>query len=122
MVTRKARRSSGALLIGLLAVLCAFQFVPSSLQAARAANPSPQGPTPQGAVQLNVSYCTGGATDLKMDIYFPDGAPTGPAPVALYVHGGGWSSGDKSWIGHVMDPNLLTAKGFLVAAINYRLA
>lgn len=45
----------------------------------------------------------------------------GPAPLFLYIHGGGFRSGDKS----SLRPTLLAAaleEGFAVAAINYRLS
>ena len=71
-------------------------------------------------VESDVTYCTGGGVPLLADIYPPQTADTKPAPVVLYVHGGGWTSGDKSsasmWAG------LLARRGYLVASINYRLA
>jgi acetyl esterase/lipase len=73
-----------------------------------------------GAVLRDVTYCKGGAVDLKMDLYFPKVASSAPMPVVLYVHGGSWSSGDKS------EATLLTADllnyGYLVASVDYRLA
>ncbi len=48
-----------------------------------------------------------------LDLYLPD---TKPAPLVLWVHGGGWKSNDKSW---VLVPYLV-AKGYAVASINYR--
>jgi acetyl esterase/lipase len=52
-----------------------------------------------------------------MDVYFPESG--GPWPVLLYVHGGGWMHGDKSDVGMFAD--LMTAQGYLVVSINYRL-
>src|SRR5450759_4128216 len=49
-----------------------------------------------GTVERDVTYCTGGSTALKMDIYYPRQSDGRPAPVALNVHGGGWTSGDKA--------------------------
>src|SRR5690242_5619560 len=69
-----------------------------------------------------VTYCMAGETALKMDLYFPAPLEVGPAPVALYIHGGGWAGGDKSWIGRVVPAETLAARGYLVAAVNYRLA
>ena len=70
-----------------------------------------------GAVELDVSYCTPDDVPQKMDIYYPTSG--GPWPVLLYVHGGGWSEGDKTegaaWRG-------MTERGFLVISVNYRLA
>lgn len=52
-----------------------------------------------------------------MDVYIPDAG--GPWPVLVYVHGGAWMHGDKSEAG--MFARLMTAQGYLVAAVNYRL-
>jgi len=66
----------------------------------------------------NVAYVSGGHARQIMDIYTPTGA-TGPLPVVLYVHGGGWNSGDaESYL------NLWPGLGqgtFAIAAVNYRL-
>lgn len=52
-----------------------------------------------------------------MDVYFPDSG--GPWPVLVYVHGGSWMRGDKSEAG--MFARIMTAQGYLVVSINYRL-
>jgi acetyl esterase/lipase len=40
-------------------------------------------------------------------------------PVVIYVHGGGWHSGDKAEVHN--KPQALTDRGFVLASINYRL-
>jgi acetyl esterase/lipase len=52
-----------------------------------------------------------------MDLYFPDSG--GPWPVLAYVHGGSWMHGDKTEA--IMFADRMTARGYLVASINYRL-
>ena len=42
-----------------------------------------------------------------------------PAPLVLYIHGGGWQGGDKSSLGAAAIQRYLDA-GIAVAAINYR--
>ena len=86
------------------------------------ATPSPI-PTPTfafekfGTAELDVTYCTPTDMPQQMDIYYPISG--GPWPVLLYVHGGGWSEGDKAegagW-------RSMTEHGFLVVSVNYRLA
>ena len=44
----------------------------------------------------------------------------GPAPLVVYIHGGGWNGGDKGGI-KAADVEKLLASGTSVAAINYRL-
>ena len=63
-----------------------------------------------------------GQTDtLLLDIYKPIGDTNCQRPVLILVHGGSWISGSKN------DPNILllaeefASKGYVVAAINYRL-
>jgi acetyl esterase/lipase len=52
-----------------------------------------------------------------MDVYFP--AAGGPWPGLVYVHGGAWMHGDKSEA--AMFARLMTAQGYLVVSVNYRL-
>lgn len=77
--------------------------------------------TTSGKVERDVTYCTGGGTSLKMDVYYPQGG-SGLTPAVLYVHGGGWSSGSKTAGAGAETISALVAKGFLVAAVDYRLA
>ena len=72
-------------------------------------------------VQRDVTYCTINGVELKMDMYFPKNT-TEATPLVIFIHGGGWSKGDKGR-GHGMTelPPLLSA-GFTVVSLNYRLA
>lgn len=70
---------------------------------------------------IDVTYCTMGGVELKMDAYFPDDRSQ-PVPVVVYVHGGGWAAGDKHGgpgPGYTVS---LLQNGFAVFSINYRLA
>jgi acetyl esterase/lipase len=81
-----------------------------------------------------VEYCRPDGVPLAMDLYMPPAAArTGrPAPVALYVHGGG-AIGDRKMYGAgaslanhqgaLFTPlqQQLNARGFVVAAIDHRL-
>jgi len=74
-----------------------------------------------GTVDNDVTYCTMDGVALKMDVYYPS-ENSGRFAVTMYVHGGGWSSGDKAkGAGAVEFPELQKA-GFLVVSVNYRLA
>jgi len=69
----------------------------------------------------DITYCTAGNVELKMDMYYPT-MDAASLPVVVYVHGGGWTSGDKtSGTGIRFIPTLIE-RGFLVVAINYRLS
>jgi acetyl esterase/lipase len=55
----------------------------------------------------------------KMDIYIPNS--TGPYPVIIWVHGGGYNSGDKE-NNDSNSPKQGLARGYVVVSINYRLS
>lgn len=82
-----------------------------------------------GAAELrrDVVYGHAGATPLLLDAWVPDGARL--HPVAILVHGGGWSGGDKAGSERPGSGNDITpwfaplqAAGFTTFSINYRLA
>jgi alpha-L-fucosidase 2 len=71
------------------------------------------------AQQPNIEYGQADGQPLRLDAFVPEGA--GPFPIAIVIHGGGWSSGDKA-----VDPapvlKALAAARFTSFSINYRLA
>jgi len=67
----------------------------------------------------DTTYCTMDGVPLKMDLYFRESEA--PWHVLLYVHGGSFTSGDKRNGSGVVDIPAMTARGYAVAAINYRL-
>ena len=92
------------LLIGLLAV--AFGF-------SRACAGEPEQPIPTSS---NVPY----GPDARNVLDFWKAKGDGPRPLVVYIHGGGWLTGDKSKKGPAIKPFL--DSGISFAAINYRLA
>ncbi|MEK6302163.1 MAG: alpha/beta hydrolase [Acidobacteriota bacterium] len=67
----------------------------------------------------DIEYARLGNESLKLDLYLPE--DEGPFPLIIWVHGGGWTSGDKA-----LSPNgaqvRQTTRGYAVASINYRLS
>jgi carboxylesterase type B len=59
-----------------------------------------------------------GEIDLKLDLYQPK-APPGLRPGVIFIHGGGFESGDKSEIGLLARE--YASRGYVAASINYRL-
>lgn len=55
-----------------------------------------------------------------LDLYQPPSVGCDPVPLVVWVHGGGWVTGDKA---NGMPPkiDLWTAEGWAVASLNYRL-
>jgi acetyl esterase/lipase len=65
-----------------------------------------------------LTYTTSGNQVLTLDLY--SAAGTTPSPCVIHIHGGSWSSGDSHQLPEINE--YMTARGFQVAAINYRLA
>jgi acetyl esterase/lipase len=63
------------------------------------------------------TYAKDGDRALKFDLYQPE-APAGPQPVVLVVHGGSWARSSKEELPAIN--RHLAAKGYAVAALNYR--
>jgi len=56
---------------------------------------------------------------MKLDIYQPGELKT-PAPLLVFIHGGGWSKGDKAdYLPYLVD---YAEKGYVTASISYRLS
>jgi len=70
-----------------------------------------------GAAHRDLSYCN----SQTLDLYIPRAAATRPLPLAIYIHGGGMTSGDKSDLNPIFLDALASA-GYAVASVNYRLA
>jgi len=74
--------------------------------------------------QFDIAYSSpAGLAPLTLDIYAPPPSAS-PPPIVLYVHGGGWDSGDSRHALPFTDfPRALAslaAQGYVVASINYR--
>lgn len=78
-------------------------------------------PTKFGTIERDVTYGNADGISLKMDIYYPK-ITKKPAPAVVYVHGGAWCNGDKGDLVWPEGIHELIARGYLVSAINYRLA
>ena len=74
-----------------------------------------------GRIERDVTYGIADGVALKLDLYYPKSVASA-VPIAVYVHGGGWTAGDKSGGAGLRDLQELVGRGYLVAAINYRLA
>ncbi len=70
----------------------------------------------------DVTYCTMDGIALKLDLYLPKGQTTDPLPVAVYVHGGSFTGGDKRKGSGATDIRPVVDRGYAVASVNYRLA
>jgi acetyl esterase/lipase len=70
-----------------------------------------------------ISYAlVSGYRPLQLDLWVP---PTpAPPPLVVWIHGGGWLSGDRRYLPETLRPNqlfdALTAAGLAVATLDYR--
>lgn len=69
---------------------------------------------------LNVSYSSDAAQ--KMDVYLPTGRTTTNTKVIILIHGGGWTSGDKTDFTSFVDTLKRRLPGYAIFNINYRLS
>src|SRR5689334_22101741 len=62
-----------------------------------------------------ITFARVDGTELKLDLYRPDGPPAG---LIVWVHGGAWRGGSRE----AVDLKGLTALGWAVASVDYRLS
>ena len=62
-----------------------------------------------------------GADPLQSLDFYPAQGAKGPAPLVLYVHGGGWKRGSKETASSRHAPGHFTGLGYTYASIDYRL-
>jgi acetyl esterase len=65
-------------------------------------------------------YAQADGHPLELDLYRPTGRPGVLAPVAIYVHGGGWIHGDRT--ANAATVRWLAGRGYLGVSLDYVLA
>jgi len=93
--------------------LIVFALITGLTSAVRAQE-KPASPVPLAPTHADVAY--GEHERHVLDFWRAPG--DGPRPLLVFIHGGGWTGGDKSSVAGL--PACWTAKGVSVAAINYR--
>jgi acetyl esterase/lipase len=71
---------------------------------------------------LNLAYAQSAGVDAQLqmlDIYYADPLSV-RRPVMIFIHGGGWTSGDKAPVG--VKPQFFVQAGYVFVSINYRLS
>ncbi|MBB3180886.1 alpha/beta hydrolase [Variovorax sp. Sphag1AA] len=91
-----------------------------------AAQPQEDPPTdsavgaPEAPTAGRIEYAYGADVLQKLD-FWPAAGVAKPAPLIVFVHGGGWKHGDKRTATGMQKVEHLTREGFAFASINYRL-
>jgi acetyl esterase/lipase len=118
-------RSMNTTFSSLLAAWLAIAFT-LSLPAQQPGSGAQQGtaPPPQPAagavaVQADVPYASINGAELRLDIYQPAARGNAIRPAVVLIHGGGWTSLDKSTMRGM--GQFLARSGFVAFAVDYRL-
>ncbi|MBK8951432.1 MAG: alpha/beta hydrolase [Chitinophagaceae bacterium] len=70
--------------------------------------------------ERNVTYSKIGKRELKMDVFYPAGKRVKKRTAIIFIHGGGWRSGDKSMHHQLMQR--LALLGYVCFTPEYRLS
>jgi len=74
---------------------------------------------PQGVKEIkDIEYKNVNGKSLQLDLYLPEKAEK-PAPLLVFVHGGGWKSGKRS--DYLVYLVAFAKKGYATASVSYRL-
>jgi acetyl esterase/lipase len=111
---RRMCRTFGWSLVAAVSVL--FVAVPARAQSANGLQVAATQQTSYSVI--TIAYANPGDSTLLADLYLPKGS--GPFPAILFIHGGGWSSGDRTQLRRQAE--LMAEQGMVGMAIDYRLA
>jgi acetyl esterase/lipase len=78
--------------------------------------------TKPGSANMDLTYCSPDGIPQQMNVFYPKQLSDKLLPVTVYIHGGGWTSGDKGSGAGSVDMKELLARGYLVVSLDYRLA
>ncbi|MFZ1313688.1 MAG: alpha/beta hydrolase, partial [Chitinophagaceae bacterium] len=70
--------------------------------------------------EKNISYCKTNERELKLDVFSPSEKSTTKRTAILFIHGGGWRSGNKAM--HYPLLQQLAALGYVYITPEYRLS
>ena len=103
--------------LGALAACTSASSTPPHAAGSPSPSPAP-GPTLAAGQQARVEYC-----NHQEALITEPPVLHGPAPAAVYVHGGSWVSGDYDTGGFIIDSigPALADRGFVVVSLDYRL-
>ncbi|MSU50598.1 MAG: alpha/beta hydrolase [Opitutus sp.] len=104
----------------LVAALFASTLIANAQQADGRGKLPPPPAVPAGVkAYRNVPYVDGGHERQVLDLFVPDGGAR-PLPVIIWIHGGGWTNGDKNGCPPLRQG--FAQNGYAIASFNYRLS
>jgi arylformamidase len=109
-----------AAVVILVGILAACTSDPASTSATTVPDGASDASCALTAEQQDISYVEEGSPLQRLDLYRPPATGCDPLPLVVWVHGGGWTIGDKA---NSMDDKvrLWNEAGWAVASVNYRL-
>jgi acetyl esterase/lipase len=94
-------KARAAVLTGKVAIMTQPKTIPDSIQ-----------------VTKDIVYASPGGVDLKLDVFSPTDLRDTPKPILLFIHGGGWTKGQKEdYLFYNVD---FAQKGYVTASMQYR--
>jgi acetyl esterase/lipase len=120
-MSRRILSSFIALFGAILCLTALCLTVQTISQAATPQNPPPVPPSApaSGASEENVVYGNVNGTALHLDVYEPPNRGTKTLPAVILIHGGSWTSFDKSTMSGM--GRFLSLSGFVAFSVDYRL-
>ena len=120
---RRGRPPSTAVLVGLAAAVAVVLSANAVVLVAGTEDRAATGASVLGQVVTAPTSTAGARTvhagaGVPVDVHLPAGA--GPHPVVLYVHGGGWTSGDRAEVPDELGILDVVDEGWAVVSTGYR--
>jgi acetyl esterase/lipase len=97
----------------------AFALPPQQADAGGQKKPAGAAQANGVTIEENVPYATVNGTELHLDIFEPPDRGSQTRPAILLIHGGGWTSFDKSTMRRL--GQFFAESGFVAVAVDYRL-
>lgn len=124
LTSGKARTKMPRSVMRKTAFILAMSISTACLLAAQQTAPAPQGAgspqaLPRVSVHENVQYGEAGGQKLLLDVYEPAASNGQPRPAVVLIHGGGWTSFDKSTMQGMGE--VLARAGYVAFSVDYRL-
>jgi len=112
-----------ALLVIAASLIGGYYFYQSAEESTDLANEekpwNASGPEDEVFIYEDIEYAKAGRTSLELDLYRPSGYGY-DLPAVVWIHGGGWSGGDKSDVSEMCEQ--IAQGGYVVVSLNFRLS
>ncbi|UCG47885.1 MAG: alpha/beta hydrolase [Phycisphaerales bacterium] len=109
-------------LIAIVILTIAVYLSAAHAARSRSGTDGPIADVPAGVKVIgNIAYRPGPSGAWRLDLAMPEERGEKPIPAIVFVHGGGWRSGDKRRPNFLRPTLEFAAKGYVCITVNYRL-